>query len=399
MARGLIFIGFGVQIILGILWMCNALAGFESTGKGIVCVGQIVLLSAALYLFLQSTGFNRPGVICFTILSVLTFPMVMQCLMTADVRVLTAALLITETGCVLWQFSSGGSVKGRVSLTLAVVCWSAAGLIRAEFLWIGMIPMLFYMFSEKEDDRQKRLHVWRRILLTLATAGLIAGIGSLYRVPFDFTATLADRVAWTTLYLDYEKLSQEYKEHIDYWALVDSTYESTGVKEILLPSLAEHVGEEEARAVLKELSAIAWRDHRGRVIKEIAWDMAGYSAPALVVPLQLQGRAYDSYTGINYTQILQAAPRLGRYYMDYGCWWFAAALVLRAIVWLTKERAVEGRKFLLIGTTAVFGAFYYTMSGAGKMDYKNTLFVSCIWYVWLASAIPQNAAEGGEESK
>lgn len=398
--RRVIFIGFSVQIVLGILWMCNAFAGFDSPGKGIVCVGQTVLLSASFCFLLQSVGPKRAGMRCFLILSVLTFPMVMQCLVMADVRVLTAALLLTEVGCVLRLLYSPQQGKSWVFSALAAGCWLAAGLIRSEFFWFGMIPMLFYMLlGEKERHAQKILHVQRKVLLTLATAGLIVGIGSFYRSPADFTAIAADRVAWTTLYLDYESLPNEQRERVNYWDMVESTYEATGVEEILLPSLVESFGEKEARVVLKELVSVAWKDYRGRIVKEIIWDLAGYTVPALVVPMQLQGKAYESYTGINYRQLLRAAPRLGKYYLHYSCWWFLTALALRAVVWLLEERHIERKKFSLIGTTVIFCVLCYAMSGAGKMDYKNTLFVNCVWLIWLASAAFGSAAKDMEESE
>lgn len=43
-----IFIGFSIQVALGILWMCNAFVRLDSFGEGIVCVGQMVALWAAV---------------------------------------------------------------------------------------------------------------------------------------------------------------------------------------------------------------------------------------------------------------------------------------------------------------------------------------------------------------
>ena len=398
--RGVIMIGFGIQIILGILWMCNAFAGLHSLGRGIVCVGQIAMLSAALCFLLKRSGRARTTHLCFVILAVLTFPMVMQCLVTEDVRVPAAALLMVETGCILPCLYPSKQENNWQLSALAALCWLAAGLLRGEYLWIGMIPMVFHLLFGREEKHEKRrmLCVQRRVLLILATAGLIAGIGSFYRPPADFITIVTDRVAWTTLGLDYEELDSEYRKSMSYSRLGESSYEATGVKEILVPYLVKRFGEQGARDVMKELTAIAWRDHRGRIIKEITWDLAGYTVPALVVPMQLQGRAYESYTGLNYRQLLQAAPRLGKFYLEFGCWWFLTALVLRAAVWLIAERSVRGGTLLMFGSIALFGTLYYTLSGAGKMDYKNILFINCVWLAWLASAAVHSGNTDGEES-
>lgn len=389
--RGVIFIGFAVQIVLGILWMCNVFAGLHSPGRGVVCAGEIAALAAAVCFVSGGVTRQNPVKTCFVVLSVLTFPMVMQCLVRLDMRVFAAALLLAECGCILRAVS--GPEKERRFAALAGVCFLAAGLLRGEYLFFGMLPMLFYMLCSV--GREQAL---RRVFLALATAGLIAGIGSFYRSPADMAAIVTDRVAWTTLYSDYEGLSAERRAPMDYQKLTESTYEASGVEEILAPSLAETFGEREAKTVMKELCAVAWRENRGRIVKEIVWDLAGYTVPAAVVPLQLQGRAYESYTGINYRQLLQAAPRLGKYYMDYGCWWFVTALVLRAAVWLLEERKAARRSLFVFGVTAMFSAVWYTMSGAGKMDYKNTLFLLCVWLLWLASGAALDLRADGEES-
>lgn len=391
--RGVIFIGFGIQIVLGICWLCNAFAGFHDLGRGIACVGEIAALSAAVWFVSDGGKRRKPLHSCFVVLSVLTFPMVMQCLVRLDARVFAAALLLVECGCILRATSDAVRGRQQCFAALACGCFLTAGLLRGEYLFLGMLPMLFYMLFA--DGREATL---RRALLLLASSGLIVGIGSLYRSPTDLTTIAADRLAWTTLYSDYEGLSRERRDPMDYQELTESTYEASGVEEILLPSLVETFGEQEARVVLRELSEIAWRNNRGRILKEMVWDMAGYTVPAAVVPMQLQGRAYESYTGINYRQLLQAAPRLGKYYMNYGCWWFVTALGLRILIWLCAERRAVRRTLLVYGVTAVFAALWYTMSGAGKMDYKNTLFVLCVWLVWLLSATAGKAQTCGEES-
>lgn len=387
--RKVTFIGFGVQIILGILWMCNAFAGLHSPGKGIVCVGEIVSFSAAVYFVLGSVRKLERWKSCFVILSVITFPMIMQCLVTVDTRVPAAALLLAEVGCILRELCPGEQERRWWFPALGAGCWLAAGLLRGEYLWIGMIPMLFYILLERDVARQGIIFVWRRVLLTLAVAGLIVGIGSFYRSPADAMTVLADRVAWTSLYTSYNELPQEYRWKIKYHELIECSYEATGVEEVLVPFLMEKRGEETTRLFLKELIAVAWRDNRNKIVKEIVWDFAGYTLPELIVPMQLKGRAYESYTGINYRQILQTAPRLGKIYMDFGCWWFVAALVLRMAVWVFAERDVRWRNLFLIGLTALFCALWYTMIGAGKMDYKNTLFVICVWIIWMASTMSE----------
>ncbi|MDE6699450.1 MAG: hypothetical protein K2K10_00315, partial [Acetatifactor sp.] len=221
-----IFIGFGIQIALGILWMCNAFARLERPGESIVCVCQIAALGAAVYFF---AGSVRGRV--FAVLSVLTFPMVLQCLVIPDMRVFASALLISETGCVLRAMEQR---EGRRFLYAGLCAWLAASLLRGEYLYIGAVPMVFswlsdcVRFSRNRGDgegagrRQRRKGLLYRLLLLCAVAGLAAGIGSFYQSREKLLTHLTSRVVWTTLYNNYSHQKNEKRVMIKYLDLVDS---------------------------------------------------------------------------------------------------------------------------------------------------------------------------------
>ena len=233
-----------------------------------------------------------------------------------------------------------------------------------------------------------------RILLGISivlSVGLIAGMTP----ERNLLSLCSSRLVWTTLYQDYDELTEEENEKVDYTAMVESTYEVTGVENILIPTLRQTLPEEEVQVILKRLISIAWHGHKGQIIKEILWDEAGHLLPALVVPMQLAHRAYDSRTGLNYRQFLQPAPLLGRYAMRYGCAWFAAALVLRGILWMLAEGRVKDRKaFCYAVVTAIVLSFWYTFSTAGRMDYRNVIYILCLWLLWMTDIRPEGQREG-----
>lgn len=423
-----IFIGFGVQIVLGILWMCNAFARLDSLGEGIVCVCQIAALGAAVCFFAGAVRGRA-----FAVLSVLTFPMVTQCLVQPDMRVFASALLLVETGCVLRVMEQ----RERGLFWYAGLCaWLAAALLRGEYLFIGAVPMVFLLLydcvhavrsrRERRENAPKGLDGIRResgqngqmlrsllyrLLLLCAVAGLAAGIGSFYQKREKLLTHMTSRVAWTTLYNTYADLPDETKKLIKYRDMVESTYEATGIETVLRPSLEKQLGEREAEAVLRALIRTVWQKNKGQILKETVWDMAGYLAAPAVLPLQLRGRAYESYSGSNYLQILKPAPRLGRFYMDYGCKWFMAVslLGLWTVLALGAARCLSGGRILrdgsfwrkagLLSVTALGMSAGYTLSGAGRMDYKNTLFVLCVWVLWAASAGARGVMGGKPDEK
>lgn len=427
-----IFIGFGIQIVLGIFWMCNAFVRQGSPGGGIICVCQMAALGAAVYFF---AGTVRGRL--FTVLSVLTFPMILQCLALPDTRVWATVLLLAESGCAL---RAVGRRENRGFWYAGLCAWFAAALLRGEYLYFGAVPMVFswlydcMRFSrnrgEGEDAgrkqgagagqdedagrRQRRNELLYRLLLLCAVAGLAAGIGSFYQVREKLTTHLAGRVAWTTLYNTYSDLPKETKALIKYRDMVNSTYEATGIEMFLRPSLEERLGEQETENVLRALMKTAWQNHKGQILKEITWDMAGYLLTPAVLPLQLRGRAYESYSGNNYLQILKPAPKLGKLYMEYGCKWFIVSLALGLLTGFAvraKRRMSGGcvsqngsfeyrtgmlsvSAFVIPFLTALTMSAVYTLSGAGRMDYKNTLFVLCVWVLWTADAGARGVAGG-----
>ena len=140
-----------------------------------------------------------------------------------------------------------------------------------------------------------------------------------------------------------------------------------------------------------------WSRHKGEIIHDVIADAGAYTLAPIVLQRQLSGKFYDSYSGSNYDAMRQHTPFLTKYYLDYGCWWFTAALLM---VLLRKAAAVCGSLFgkkresvgmkksvwavafmcLLTSLCMVLG---YTMRGAGMMDYKKTITVGLLWMAWM----------------
>ena len=351
-----IFIGFSVQIVLGILWMCNAFAGFSGPGEGIVCVGAMLLLGTAVWFakggFYQNASTWKD---LFGVLVVMTFPFVMQSMVKPDVRLVVTAVLLFYLGYLGRCFDGWKEGKGKEKVALV----------------LGLL---------------------------LVTGGLTVGTDVLRNGWTPIETRLTERMVWTTLYDTYTELPKDVRDLVDcdYYTLVESTYEATGIRELLGPILAEKLGEEQALEVLGQFRAMAWQMNKKQIVKEICWDVAGYGVSPVVVELQLAGRAYDSYTGMNYRELLHPAPKLGKFYTDYSCWWFGVALVAVAIAYvlqfLDKKQLAEKKcsgfgKWLIAGVACAGMVTYYALDGAGRMDYKNTLLVLCVWLLWMAGGV------------
>lgn len=347
-----IFIGFSIQIMLGILWMGNAFTRLDNSGEGVFCVILTVLTGAVMYFVKRSIwGAWNLWKECFVILSILTFPFVMQMLLNPDYRLGIMLIVLLALGVVL-------------------------------------------RFVSKMKEVKKILIVFGFGFLVV---GVVIGIESINQGWTPMNIRMTERVAWTTLYKSYERIPREKRVNVNYEEFAGSTHDVLGVREVLAPGLVKDLGEEEAERFLAELRDLSWEYEKKQVVKEIIWDAAGYTLSPVILPLQLEGRAYESYAGKNYRELLMPHPRLGKIYTMYSCWCFSISLVLSGLIWgenrIRRKWKVNWLTLLIIVAAQAGMILWYTMDGAGKMDYKNTIFVLCMWLLCVTGTAMRSLAE------
>ncbi len=353
----IIFIGFGIQIVLSILWMCNAFASLKGPAEGIVCVGAILALMLSVVLLKRIISEEKSlWSDVFVAMAVVTFPFVMQTVMNPDRRVVVTVLLLLASGGVLHVLPKQKGFR----CFLVVLCFSVFG------------------------------------------AGIVLGAETIGRDPVNLQVRWTERIAGTTLQDIHEKVPKESRKKVPYSRMSDFAGEISGIEKELYPYLVNKYGEEEALAVLADYRAVAWERWTSRIVKEAAWDGAGYLIAPVVVSMQLSGRGYDSYTGMNYRELLLPAPELGKLYTGYGCWWFVVAFVcgtvLTVLRLIKKEYCLYVPGCVSLGIPALVMVLLYALNGAGRMDYKNTLVILCGWLVWMAvCALPMGGNSDEKE--
>lgn len=400
--RRLILIGCSIQIVLGLCWMFCALSNTLSSGKGgwegVVCVPVILITGWVLWFFLGALRKGKPFCRAFCVAAVLSFPMILPFLLAPDVRLLTTLLLLLQWGCLIRSIGrvQSGCLdrQGFWWFLAGFFCWMAAGIISEISLAVGMVPLLVFLF------RLRGRHSVRLLFAVLAMAGIVTAAGQFFR-PAEPLVHLADRIAWSSLYAEYDRLPLDDRKALKYEVMVEGTYETDGVEKVLVPALTERRGKEGMEKVLKHMIANAWEFQRTKVCKEILWDFAGYVLAPPVFLMQVQGRAYDSFSGLNYRNLLLPAPVLGSYYMRYGCFWFLTGLILRCCMLAAdrirgkhffKEDSEEKRFAVICFPGILFvQAFLYTMSGAGKMDYRSCCLILMIWLAFLAGGCEEGS--------
>lgn len=286
-------------------------------------------------------------------------------------------------------------------MTELVLCWLALALLLPEYLYFGAVPvLLFYMFSRRKRKEQRRKAYG--LLLAAVLLGMIIGIdslipqtegmyGKLKKTPL---MTLTQRISWTSLLAEFENWPEQLTYYANIYTVEAAALYADTMDRVFFSSIEHFVEEQEisaeqAREYYKILTKSAWDHHKTAILKEMAWDILGYGFSPITLQSLLAGRGYDSYTGTNYEIFLDYTPKLSKLYMDYGCWWFAVMLVLAGILQVIRLsgntfKAMEnaGKCVLCCLFTAGVMIVWYTMRGAGMMDYKNTILIDELWMSW-----------------
>ena len=438
-----IFIGLSVQIVLGILWLCLNFANLQEFGESIFyvqisknficdeytgilypvflllargveklirlpyyCVIYTVQILIAIYsghAFLQRLKKTGKGMDIWSSLALLTIPMALQCHLAVLPYSLAGSFFLQEISFALdaVRRKEGIHAKQLVKIT---PFWLLCALLLPEYLYLGAVPVLLVFLCElvrcipglRKAMQYTVTHLMLQVIVIAAFGGMIVGMNSLTQVKGYYgkvhnsvEAAFASRFGWSSLMDTYDSRPEELRAAVDRGKLMESAYYAENMARVFGPLIEEAVGEERAKELFMELAKDAWESNRRDILHEMAWDAAGYTLSPIVLQMQLTGRGYDAYSGRNYEIMRHNAPVLSGIYMDYSCWWFAAGLCITAVMQVLY--AVCSRKIItwknilsvmLVLLSCGGLVVWYTMQGAGIMDYKNTIAVNCLWIVW-----------------
>ena len=406
--KGVLFIGFSVQIVLGLAWMCMNFIEVQQFGQPqgflyplllaalgkvpqILYLLQLCLAGYAGYMLLKPIlPVGRPWRIWY-VLVLMTLPMAMQCHLALLPYSFVGSLFMLELS-LLREAMAGEEGLGLRALACAGGCWVGLTLLLSEYKWLGLLPLAFTLLGRLPRLCKSSRRLVYSLLLLAAVSGIVVGIGSLTRGEKEhertFWFSMASRMTWPTIWQDSDRWSQELQELLPEELSIEVSYFPDNMERILQPALEDAVGREKAREYYREMAKGSWYLRKSRIVRQIGWDMLIYAMPQAVLQEQLKGIGYDSYSGRNYEVMAMEHPTLTKHYMNYSCWWFAAALgstVLLMVALKAEGRKIFGKNnvfFLAVYMISAGGILaYYVMRGAGIADYKCALAVSVMWTV------------------
>lgn len=423
--KGILLTGFGIQIILGLIWMCfnfphlqefsqpsgilyRGLTGLAGERYGILYALQLGLGFWAGYRLLGSLGAAGRARRLGGSLALLTFPMAMQCHLAVSPYSLVSSLLLLELSGTLTAVRK--EERAVRELALAGVCWLLLALLLPEYFILGAAPIVLALLFGLPALRKRPVGLWRGLLLFAAFGGVIVGIQTLageedYLPDRESVAfSLCSRMTWPTAFPDFPDWPEEVQEVVGDTTAWEVSRYPDNMQTILRPIMKENFDDAQAAEYYLEMAAFSLKRHTPMVIRQTGGDFVSYLVTPLILPMQLRGETYASYSGRNYEYMFLHTPVLTKYYVNYGCWWFAVMLGITAVLTLIRGLADFpglSRKgaacVLLCLLWAVLTAALYTMRGAGIMDYKCTVAVNLLWLVWAVLTLgKRDAAESGE---
>lgn len=437
--QGIIFTGFSVQIAIGLVWMgCNIVNVQDfaevSTGLYIEAVRLLGKAYPAMYVLqLLAAGYagwrlvsrlcnhiqNKKQNRLFALwgsLALMTLPMAMQCHMALLPYsfVCSAGLLQLSFCCELLEsagnfrhsrsfqqldFYENSEVLGHREIFDPVpfvgiwICYFMQALLLPEYIFLGAAPMAVMLLLKRRGIAGAKMPLKIFLLLVVTAAGIFAACSLNVKTETEndisgMEWTLVKRLCWPTLWVDYEEMPDEIKEATAY-AVWESAYYPGNMDIVFKPAIEAAMNAGEAKPLLAEAAASSWRIHYPMIIRQVGWDVLGYCAAPVILQMQLSGDAYESHSGRNYAVMRKSAPVLTKHYVNYSSWWFAAAAVLTMFLLIARLAAGErpygrreGRLAAVVFFFAVCSVSWYTIQGAGIMDYKYTVFINQLWFLW-----------------
>ena len=424
--KGVLFIGFSVQIVLGLAWMCMNFIEVQQFGQPqgflypllLAALGKVPQILYLLQLCLAGyAGFmllrpilpvSRPWRIWY-VLVLMTLPMAMQCHLALLPYSFVGSLFMLELS-LLREAMAGEEGLGLRALACAGGCWVGLTLLLSEYKWLGLLPLAFTLLGCLPRLCKSFRRLVYSLLLLAAFGGILVGIGSLTRGEKEhertFWFSMASRMTWPTIWQDSDRWPQELLELLPQQVRWETSHMPDNMERTLQPVLETAVGSAKAQEYYREMAEQAFRWHKTWIVSRIGWDTLIYAVPQAVLQEQLKGRGYNSYSGRNYEIMAMEHPTLTKSYMDYSCWWFEAALG-STVLFLAALKAA-GRKLFQRGIVRLLTVYivpvggilaYYVMRGAGIADYKCTLAVSAMWTVPALFCIGKEQSGGRESSQ
>lgn len=326
-------------------------------------------------------------------LCLVSIPVAMQCHLAVLPNSLTLSCNLVMMSYVLE--SAGRPVEFRArSLVKMMPLWLAASLLTPEYRYLAAVPIacLFgYTCFELWKGRKKQ--ILYNAVVFVAFVGIILAVGSLTQVPGSYgkmrktvSASAVSRFVWPWFLDNYDFWPEEIRNIMTIEDAREISWYADRVRTQFGPMVENAVGLEKAGELYRQMAGNSFDIHTKDIIGAMTYDAMAYTLSPVFLQESLNGRGGNSFSGRNYEIMKARTPGLTRNFVRYGSWWFLIGILLGAAGFAVRSLGNKldrlGPAVLLI-VSCLAMVVYYTLCGAGVMDYKNTVFVVILWYAWM----------------
>ncbi len=425
--RDLLFIGAGIQIVLGLIWLvCNLSAtqllpnasrlGAWENYYGFVYPALLWVLQkvAAPFeipwyslLYLIQLGFSFHAVFSFMrvffpqkflsvwfSLGVLTLPATMQVNLAVLPDSIVFSLYLMMIGIGIKAFR--GEQRSRLQvLLLQGMLWILAAMLQPDYGLIGAAVLLIFLICGWRDKKNLKEYLAKAgmcLLLFCGTMGAVLVTEQMdsYELPHkSIGLRLVSRFAWPNIDLTRERWPAELYNHFDWKRMQRINSEADCIFTEFGPDCRELMGVESGERLFFRIARDAFMNRTGRITKDILWDGACYVFAPTMLYYQLRGVGYPSYSGRNYDFMRMHTPGLTKLYVTYTAFWFTIEILLAFVLMLVVrgKKLLPGKEVLFLLSNAVVLLGILVFRGAGVMDYKMGLFFPFLWVLFVGNVL------------
>ena len=331
-------------------------------------------------------------------LLLVTIPLCAQWHLTILPNSLTASIFMVLLGHVihLYRFQCYEEKKWLIRIGLL---WGVLILLMPEYLYLALPPVALAVWGAicsrkpSEENAKAKARAVILILLPIVLALTATGVnraiqqpGSTGKIQNSFPASMVSRFVWPHFGTHYFFWPDEIKAVMteEEGALI-SVYPDQ-VQTVFGPMVEAVYSRERANDYYLQMALNCLQYRTTEVMTAVLEDFAAYLNPLWMVREQLEGYGL-SHTGYLYDKMREHTPAITTVYVQWGLVAFRAALAVAVVCGVfscivnckQKKRNGIGPVVMLAGCVLLH-ALWYTLSGAGMMEYGYSCVVQMLWY-------------------
>lgn len=436
--KGLLLTAVGMQIVLGLIWLGGSFGSMQFfsvsmdyvqaaenlTFHGYSGILYVLLTAAALWLqqitgisyyqplyiiqvavFLWAAYFfvccmKRSGgtkgklTAIFGALFLCTVPMLMQCHLAVRPQSLVVSVFLVMLGLCKRAADNVAEINGKLWIVMGTL-WMVLSLLLPEYLYLGAVPvtgLLVISFLKKGKILKSGCLVLLVFLVVTCMLNAAVLKPAADRIERKFESAMVSRLVWPWFNQSYYFWPEEIKAVMSPGQALLIDADAEAVQRDFGPMVEQAYGKERALQLYAQMAKASLEVRTKDVLHEMWEDLKAYICTPLGVYGQLRGAEQISYSGWNYKNMSEQCPQITRPYVfcGFGLWFaeifcFAGVVVRRLLLWKKegesdKEKTHSHAFFWIAGLCVLSQAVWYTMSGAGMMDYLNVPVITVLWY-------------------